>query len=232
VVLTGQIDRINNYGLLYKAADLAAQWIANNDARSYVILGDPAVRLPVARGDEHPKKRPVVELSAERKAKLAELNFPEPVSAPEPAPPPAEKPTPPPMAAQSQGATTDYAVAFGMGEQFTSLTGSLKTFTAQLADALGKAAVDILTLEVATYSAADLAAVARGDTQDARLRAYTRVEFDGDMKVYVPEKSEGGVDQEVWGIHMQTVREAQENRAKFMQAMAELATNLLKSLKL
>jgi hypothetical protein len=43
--LSARLDRIEHYGEQVDAVDLACAWIANNDARSYVVVGDPAVRI-------------------------------------------------------------------------------------------------------------------------------------------------------------------------------------------
>ena len=67
---------------------------------------------------------------------------------------------------------------------------------------------------------------------EARLRALTRVAFDGDLQVYMPERAEGAADETLWAVHKAMVAEAQNNRAKFLATMAELATNLLDSLRL
>ena len=127
-------------------------------------------------------------------------------------------------------------VAFGLGDQFAKLKDSLRAFTDQLADSLGRAAEDIVTLDVRTYATPDLKGVAEAlDAHreiNATLRALTRVAFDGDVQVYVPDKLEGGTDQALWMVHKAMVEEAQGSRARFLATMAELATRLLDSLKI
>jgi hypothetical protein len=58
--LSGTLQDVR-YGKQPDVEGLAGMWTANNDARSYMILGDPAARLPLTTNTTPAAKRPVIE---------------------------------------------------------------------------------------------------------------------------------------------------------------------------
>ncbi len=115
------------------------------------------------------------------------------------------------------------------------LGDSLKSFIRQLTESLGRAADDLSSLEVRTFATSDMAKVTYDSakkefTGELKLRSLTRIAFDGDMQVVVPER-DGKLDEATWQAHVAMVREAQANRAQFLGAMAEMATRLVQLLK-
>jgi hypothetical protein len=61
-VLVDEIEKIE-FDEPYDPYEVAGMWTANNDARGYALLGDPAVRLPVADEGEAITERPVIEVT-------------------------------------------------------------------------------------------------------------------------------------------------------------------------
>jgi hypothetical protein len=234
--LSADLDELMWDPQYMSAYELAHRWTANNDARSYVVVGDPAARLPLAQDGPIPPEQPDIGTIGLPDAEPEPDTGLELGAAASLSPPIDELPV-----SQQGTVLVDLAhepavVAFGLGEQFASLRDSLRDFTAQLADSLGKAAEDIVTLDVRTYTTRDLQAVvealeARREVE-ATLRAVTRIAFDGDIQIYVPERLESSGEQALLMVHKAMVQEAQESRARFLATMAELATRLLDSLKI
>ncbi|UCG25759.1 MAG: hypothetical protein JSW55_07160, partial [Chloroflexota bacterium] len=101
-VLADEVEKIE-FDDAYDPYEVAGMWTANNDARGYALLGDPAVRLPVVEKGEDAGERPVIEVSSGPKPaeEGAQSKAPEEAEAEAPEEQPAEPP--------ADAADTDFA---------------------------------------------------------------------------------------------------------------------------
>jgi hypothetical protein len=219
--LANELDEIKQFGKRANETLLTDLWTANGDARGYVILGDPAVRLNA--GDVAP--------DAERPS-IGEVWVAEP--SPQPVPVPSD-PTPVPSVPGPGFAATG-VVAFGitdwirgdspLKEAVSTLSDVVRDFADRLGTALEKALDDASSLTVKTYVADDLTALGDDLSGPATLRAVTRMNLDGDTEVWIP-RDAADLGDGVWTMHADMVGRAQANRTELLKAAVGAATGLL-----
>jgi hypothetical protein len=233
------------FGAQANEFELSGMWTANNDSRSYIILGDPAVRLLVS---EHPSPlsaRPGLEIVTPPSPQpLQELEATRPLSGISQAASativPVNESTPPlevpaPALTQGEATSVDYGLFDALKPTYDHLANAVAQFADKLGDALKKALDDASSLEISTFTSDDMTGVTydlstHKFTGTAKLRALTRISFTGDTLLCLPEK-EGQIDHDIWAIHAEMVGHAQTQRTAMLTAMASAATELLKVVK-
>jgi hypothetical protein len=209
------VQRINNYGIKPDEVALAQAWTEQTDARSYSIIGDPAVRLPVQLENQTDSRPDVIRLTTQVTEPMQQnLN---------PAAAPPGKPK----------VSTDFGPVDPLDETRAETAATLRKLTESFNKWLSNIADSFTSLEVKTYVSADMDLVSPVDVElggNAQLRALTRIKPDGDVEVCLPVQGEA-IDETLWQKHLAMVMQAQAHRTEMLKVLLSTFSELKSAMK-
>ncbi len=216
VELSKLLTKIQKGNTTISDKELATAWTSSHDARNYIIIGDPAVRLPLHNDNTATMERPEIEFIDIVKAPRIEpdgdfTKDPKKSETPE-----------------------DFGLLDSMKSAQKNLRDALEQFSNKLSDTLKQAAVDLSSLEVSTYVSDDMADVAYQNGElagNAQRRIYTHISLDGDANNCIRETAEEGTDQALLTLHDKMVERALAQRAEMIKIVVSGSKELLSVLK-